>query len=134
MIFVLRQQHHDSFERSGNDLLTRVKITLSEALLGFSRILLTHLDGRGIKVTSPPGKIIKPGEAIVLENEGMPVYKCPDQKGNLYVILDLEMPDEDWLKNVDREVTPIYDLVCSKFLMVTLAASRRADTPQEGRP
>ncbi|KAI0784164.1 DnaJ-domain-containing protein [Abortiporus biennis] len=101
VVFVLKTRPHASFERSGNDLLTTVHITLSEALLGFSRILVTHLDGRGVHVTSPKGKIIKPGDSIVLRNEGMPVYKNPDQKGHLYVILEVDMPDEQWLKTVD---------------------------------
>jgi DnaJ family protein A protein 2 len=105
VIFVLRASPHDSFERSGNDLLTNVSITLSEALLGFSRILITHLDGRGVKVTSPPGKIINPGESIVLRGEGMPVHKNPDQKGNLYVVIHIDMPDENWLKNINRTVS-----------------------------
>ena len=105
VIFVLSASPHDSFERSGNDLLTNVSITLSEALLGFSRILITHLDGRGVKVTSPPGKIINPGESIVLRGEGMPVHKNPDQKGNLYVVIHIDMPDENWLKNINRTVS-----------------------------
>ncbi|KAG5651746.1 hypothetical protein H0H81_007599 [Sphagnurus paluster] len=103
VVFVLKVSPHDSFERSGNDLLTHVKITLSEALFGFSRILLTHLDGRGIEVTSPPGKIIKPEDSIVLRGEGMPVYKRPEEKGDLYVILSIEMPDEQWLKTIDQK-------------------------------
>ncbi|KAI0077869.1 DnaJ-domain-containing protein [Panus rudis PR-1116 ss-1] len=103
VIFVLKCKPHPSFERSGNDLLTTVHITLSEALLGFSRILLTHLDGRGIHVSSPKGKIIKPGDSIVLRGEGMPHYKNPDQKGHLYVIMEVDMPDEEWLKTVDTK-------------------------------
>ncbi|KAF8656834.1 hypothetical protein AX16_002382 [Volvariella volvacea WC 439] len=103
VVFVLEAKPHPTFERSGNDLLTHVTITLSEALMGFSRILLTHLDGRGIRVTSPPGKIIKSGDSIVLRGEGMPVYKHPDQKGDLYVILDIEMPDSTWLNSVDLQ-------------------------------
>ncbi|KAH9936050.1 hypothetical protein B0H21DRAFT_758745 [Amylocystis lapponica] len=102
VVFLLKARHHESFERSGNDLLTTVHITLSEALLGFSRILITHLDGRGVHVSSPSGKIIKPGDSIVLRNEGMPVYKNSDQKGNLYVMLEVDMPDEEWLKSIDR--------------------------------
>jgi hypothetical protein len=43
---MLKTQRHPTFERSDVDLLTKVKITLSEALTGFSRILLTHLDGQ----------------------------------------------------------------------------------------
>lgn len=104
VIFVLKTQRHESFERSGNDLLATVHITLSEALLGFSRILLTHLDGRGVHVTSPPGKIIKPGDSIILRGEGMPQFKTPDNKGNLYVILEIDMPDANWLKTIDQQV------------------------------
>jgi len=101
VIFLLKVLPHESFERSGDDLLTHVTITLSEALLGFSRIILTHLDGRGVKLTTPPGKIIKPQDSIVLRGEGMPVYRRPNQKGDLYVIFDIEMPDEQWLRTAD---------------------------------
>jgi len=87
--------------------LTNITITLSEALLGFSRIILTHLDGRGVKMASPPGKIIKPQDSIVLRGEGMPVYRRPDEKGDLYVIFHVEMPDENWLKSVDVKVSAI---------------------------
>lgn len=105
VVFVLKVHPHDSFERSKNDLLVKVKITLSEALLGFSRILITHLDGRGIKVSSPPGKILRPDASIVIRGEGMPIYKRPDHKGDLYVLFDIEMPDEEWYKSVDRQVS-----------------------------
>ncbi|PPQ83466.1 hypothetical protein CVT25_007057 [Psilocybe cyanescens] len=101
VIFVLKTASHESFERSGDDLLTHVTITLSEALLGFSRIILTHLDGRGVSLTTPRGKIIKPQDSIVIRREGMPVYKQPQEKGDLYVIFDIEMPNQEWLKSVD---------------------------------
>lgn len=102
--FVLKLRPHDSFERSSNDLLAHVKVTLSEALFGFSRVLVTHLDGRGIKVTRPSGKVIKPQDAIILKGEGMPLYKHSSQKGDLYVIFDVEFPTEQWLKSVDQKV------------------------------
>ncbi|KAJ7352451.1 hypothetical protein DFH08DRAFT_858973 [Mycena albidolilacea] len=102
VIFVLRLAPHEAFERSGSDLLTTVTITLSEALFGFSRILITHLDGRGIQMTSPPGKIIKHSDTIILRGEGMPVYKKPGTKGDLYLTFTIEMPDEEWLKTVDK--------------------------------
>lgn len=124
VVFVLKARHHESFERSGNDLLTTVHITLSEALLGFSRILVTHLDGRGLRVSSPPGKIIKPGDNIVIRDEGMPVYKNPDHKGNLYVMLQVDMPDETWLDSVDRTVTSYPLLFASKDLTSLFPSSR----------
>ena len=107
VVFVLKQTPHDSFQRSGNDLLTAVHITLSEALFGFSRILVTHLDGRGIHMSSPPGKIIKPGESIVAKGEGMPVYKQPDTKGDMYIVFKIDMPGEEWLNTADRAVRTI---------------------------
>ncbi|KAL0577648.1 hypothetical protein V5O48_004337 [Marasmius crinis-equi] len=103
VVFVLKVAPHDNFERSGNDLLTHVKITLSEALLGFSRILITHLDGRGVKVTSPPNKVWGASSTIRIEGEGMPIYKNPDQKGDLFVILEVEMPTTEWLQKIDRK-------------------------------
>ncbi|KDQ15893.1 hypothetical protein BOTBODRAFT_31341 [Botryobasidium botryosum FD-172 SS1] len=102
VIFQLRSKPHETFERSGADLLTAVAITLSEALLGFSRILITHLDGRGIHVASEPGKVYTPGETIVVKGEGMPTYKLPDKRGDLYIVFELEMPSPEWLQKVDR--------------------------------
>ena len=101
---MLKAQRHPSFERSGIDLLTTVKITLSEALFGFDRILVQHLDGRGIKVASPPGKVIKHEEVIILRGEGMPTHKNPDVRGSLFVALEIEMPSEQWLQSVDLAV------------------------------
>lgn len=103
VIFVLKTQRHESFERSGSDLLSTVSITLSEALLGFDRILINHLDGRGVRVASPKGKVLTSGMTIVLRNEGMPTYKNPDMRGNLYIVLKVELPNEDWMAAVDQK-------------------------------
>lgn len=62
------------------------------------------MDGRGIRVSSPPGKIIRPKDTIILRGEGMPVFKQPDEKGDMFVVLDVEMPTEQWLRTVDTEV------------------------------
>lgn len=85
-------------------MLTKVTITLSEALLGFSRIILTHLDGRGIKMTSPPGKIVKFLDTVVIRGEGMPIYRRSDEKGDLYVVFEIEMPNEEWRTSVNVQV------------------------------
>ena len=108
---MLQLHLHEAFERSGNDLLAKVQITLSEALLGFSRILIKHLDGRGLKVNSPPNKIIKTGDTIVLKGEGMPHLRRPGEKGDLYIIFSVEFPTEDWLQTLDRQVRPLCHLI-----------------------
>ena len=101
LIFLLEQEEHPNFERSGSNLHTVVHITLSEALLGFSRIVITHLDGRGIHVESEKGRIFKSGDTIVVRGEGMPVHKRPDQKGDLFITFEVDMPSEEWLRGPD---------------------------------
>ena len=113
VIFVLKEQPHPAFQRSGNDLLAKVRLTLSEALLGFSRIILTHLDGRGIEVTMPRGKIVRPEDTICLRGEGMPHYKYQDVKGDLFVTFDVEFPDEKWAMSVDHAVSCLTSLYCN---------------------
>ncbi|KAG1054630.1 hypothetical protein G6F43_003359 [Rhizopus delemar] len=94
VIIVLNQKEHDVFERKGADLLCKVKISLTEALCGFDKVLITHLDGRGIQVKNLPGNVIKPGMVKRVPNEGMPTYKHPDNRGDLYIQFDVEFPND----------------------------------------
>lgn len=32
----------------------------------------------------------------------MPTFKNPDNKGDLYIVLEVEMPDAGWLRSVDN--------------------------------
>jgi DnaJ family protein A protein 2 len=34
----------------------------------------------------------------------MPTFKRPDTKGNLYVIFEVEFPEDGWLTSVDSSV------------------------------
>ncbi|PVG04354.1 hypothetical protein CPB86DRAFT_747812 [Serendipita vermifera] len=118
VVLVLNCKDHESFERAGSDLLAHVRITLSEALLGFSRVVLTHLDGRGIHFDSRKSagseglkKIYKSGDTVVIRGEGMPIWKKDSkaksamggkvERGDLFILFEVEMPDEAWLENVD---------------------------------
>ncbi|KAF3352733.1 Carboxypeptidase KEX1 [Verticillium dahliae VDG1] len=85
----------------GHDLSAELNITLGEALGGFSRVVLTHLDGRGIHIDRPRGKIIRPGDVLKVPGEGMPMKKG-ELKGDLYLIANVEFPENDWLKD-DKE-------------------------------
>lgn len=71
-----------------------MKISLTEALCGFDKVLITHLDGRGIQVKNLPGNVIKPGMVKRVPNEGMPTYKHPDNRGDLYIQFDVEFPND----------------------------------------
>ncbi|KAI8143087.1 hypothetical protein BJV82DRAFT_613462 [Fennellomyces sp. T-0311] len=98
---VLQQKEHPVFERKGSDLLCHVKITLAEALCGFNKVVVKHLDGRGVHVTHPAGQVIKPGTVKRVPNEGMPHYRRTDNHGDLYIQFDVEFP-EDYFATPDN--------------------------------
>jgi DnaJ family protein A protein 2 len=100
IIFHLAELPHDVFQRAGADLSAKLDITLAEALLGFNRVVLEHLDGRGIQLHHPKeeGKILRPGQVLKVKGEGMP-YKKSDAKGDLYLIVDIEFPEDGFLSD-----------------------------------
>ncbi|CEP15048.1 hypothetical protein [Parasitella parasitica] len=96
IILVLEQKSHKIFTREGNDLHCHVTISLTEALCGFEKVIVTHLDGRGIQVKQPAGQVIKPGMVKRIPNEGMPTYKRPDARGDLYIQFEVEFPPDNF--------------------------------------
>lgn len=98
IIFTLVEEPHDVFTRIGADLSADLNVTLAESLCGFSRVVLKHLDGRGIHISYPRGKILRPNEVIKVEGEGMPLKRGED-KGDLYLIAKVEFPENDWLND-----------------------------------
>ena len=100
IVFSLVQTKHDVFTRSGADLLADIKVTLAEALCGFSRVVVKHLDGRGIQIQhpQPAARVLEPGQVIKVAGEGMP-HKKSEQKGDLYLIVKVKFPDYGWLES-----------------------------------
>ena len=62
-----------------------------DALCG-NPFTLTHLDGRVIKVL--PNGMIKPGDLKSIEQEGMPTWKRPFEKGTLVIQFKIIFPEE----------------------------------------
>ncbi|CAJ2505966.1 Uu.00g000960.m01.CDS01 [Anthostomella pinea] len=98
LVFVLVEEPHDVFNRIGNDLSANMEITLAESLCGFSRVVLQHLDGRGVHITHPRGKILRPGQVLKVEGEGMPL-KRGEAKGDLYLMVKIAFPEDGWLQD-----------------------------------
>lgn len=110
VIIVLQLKPHERFQRVGNDLQINHTITLTEALCGFV-FIVHHLDGRDLLIKHPPGQVIKPGDMKIVNGEGMPQYKNPFEKGNLYVNFDIKFPDnnfatEDQMKLLESFLPP----------------------------
>jgi len=64
---------HKIFTRKGADLFMTKKVSLLEALTGFT-FNFTHLDGRTIQVATMPGEVISHKQSKMLRNFGMPFY------------------------------------------------------------
>jgi len=103
------EKPHPKYIRKGSDLYTTNTINLVEALGGFS-FPMESLDKRKIRVASDPGgKIVPHGDVRMIKGEGMPRFKNPTQKGDLYVKLNVEIPkgtflDDQVIKNVETHL------------------------------
>ncbi|KAJ2791322.1 DnaJ-like protein xdj1, partial [Coemansia guatemalensis] len=95
LVFVLHQEAHSTFTRTGDDLSVKAQIDLVEALCGFSRVLLKHLDGCLLEVSHNSG-VIKPGDVLCISNKGMPQEKRSQNRGDLFIVLDIKFPDSNW--------------------------------------
>uniref|UniRef100_A0AAV1TPL4 J domain-containing protein n=1 Tax=Peronospora matthiolae TaxID=2874970 RepID=A0AAV1TPL4_9STRA len=103
IVFVIRQKPHPKFERDGDKLLYRAKVSLRDALLGNGTLSVKMLDGREVPV--PLGGVIAPGTKLVIAGEGMPLQKNPSQRGNLVVEFDVQFPTQltEAQKNLVRQ-------------------------------
>ncbi|KAJ4959727.1 hypothetical protein NE237_019637 [Protea cynaroides] len=89
LIFLVDEKPHATYKRDGNDLLINQKVSLMDALTGMT-LNLTMLDGR--LLTIPVTDIVKTGDEMVVENEGMPISKERGKKGNLRILFDVKFP------------------------------------------
>lgn len=96
VVIEVQEQKHAVFERRGEDLYATVAISLAEAVCGLSRVVLSHLDGRGMRVNTPPGTVIRPNQVIKVVGEGMPIPRS-DRCGDLYLHVDIQFPPTGWL-------------------------------------
>uniref|UniRef100_A0A1J3IVW3 DnaJ-like protein subfamily B member 1 n=1 Tax=Noccaea caerulescens TaxID=107243 RepID=A0A1J3IVW3_NOCCA len=89
LIFVIDEKPHSVYKRDGNDLIVDKKVSLLDALTGLT-ISLTTLDGRNL--TIPVLDIVKPGQEIVIPNEGMPISKEVSKRGDLRINFEICFP------------------------------------------
>ena len=73
----------------GNNLIMSKKITLAEALSGFS-FVLEQLDGRELYISNRD-RVITPNQLIKIKNEGIPISNTPHY-GDLIIKFDIVFP------------------------------------------
>ncbi|CAM8934931.1 unnamed protein product [Rhodiola kirilowii] len=92
LVFVIDEKPHSVFTRDGNDLVLTKRISLGEALTGYT-VSVTTLDGRSLSI--PINNVIHPNYEEVVPREGMPIRKdCKDlsKKGNLRIKFNIKFP------------------------------------------
>ncbi|KAK7342391.1 hypothetical protein VNO80_25341 [Phaseolus coccineus] len=89
LVFIIDEKPHSVFTRDGNDLVVTQKISLAEALTGYT-VHVTTLDGRNL--TIPISNVIHPSYEEVVPREGMPLPKDPSKKGNLRIKFNIKFP------------------------------------------
>ncbi|GMM38124.1 Xdj1 protein [Saccharomycopsis crataegensis] len=95
VILTFVQTDHPIFERKDNDLYANLNVSLIESLCGLSRIVMKHLDGTGIKLSIPKGKVLRPNDYVKVWGQGMPILNS-DLRGDLYLKVVVEFPRDGW--------------------------------------
>lgn len=87
----IRLAPHPKFERKGKDLYTHVRIPLTTAVLGGEAEVQT-LGGKSLRLKIPEGTQI--AQVFRLKGHGMPAVGKPDDHGDLYATVDVELPKQ----------------------------------------
>jgi DnaJ-class molecular chaperone len=80
---------HARFERQGDDLTTRVEVPLTTAVLG-GEAAVTTLAGTNVRLKVP--QTTQNGQKFRVKGQGMPVPGKSDERGDLYVVADVQLP------------------------------------------
>jgi molecular chaperone DnaJ len=95
---------HDFFERRGNDLYTKIPVTVSEATLG-AKIEVPTIDGRAL-VRIPPGT--NSGKTLRLKEKGVPSARS-GTRGDQYVEIQVivPLPTDERVRNLMKELESV---------------------------
>src|SRR6266571_5112032 len=95
---------HDFFERRGDDLYTKIPVTVSEATLG-AKIEVPTIDGRAL-VRIPPGT--NSGKTLRLKEKGVPSARN-GARGDQYVEVQVIVPKrtDERVRNLMKELESV---------------------------
>jgi curved DNA-binding protein len=88
LLIKVKVSPHKSVERKGNDLYVEIPVDLYKAVLG-GTMKISSFSGK-LDINIPPET--QPGETIKIAGEGMPVYGKPEQRGDLYLKIQVRIP------------------------------------------
>ncbi len=85
----IRVKENPKFVRKGDNLYQTVTVNLYDAILG-NEIIVETLSGK-LKIKIMPG--IQNGKTIRLKGKGMPIYEKPSSFGDLYISIQVQIPE-----------------------------------------
>ncbi len=102
LYIVTRVAPHPFFERRGNDIYTKVPVTITEASLG-AKIEVPTVDGRSL-VRIPPGT--DSGKSFRLREKGAPSVRHHGRRGDQYVEVQVVVPrpEDEKVRELLREL------------------------------
>ncbi|WP_448526306.1 molecular chaperone DnaJ [Parathermosynechococcus lividus] len=86
------------FQRDGNNILSRLKISYLQAILG-CRVMVSTVDGEA-ELTIPAGT--QPGTVLILEGHGVPRVGNPVARGDHLITIEVEIPTR--INHEEREL------------------------------
>ena len=89
---------HPEFERKGRDLYVKVPLPVATAVLGGEADVRTLTD-KPVRLRVPP--LTQNGQVFRLKGYGMPKVGHPEEKGDLYARVEVQLPTE--LSPAERE-------------------------------
>lgn len=102
VVFQIICAPHPIFTRKGDDLLMKHKISLRDALTGFS-LDFQHLDGRICSLTIE-NEVIKPNQLKKIRGKGMPRLGKDGIYGDLYIQFDVVFPTHEAVSSFKEEI------------------------------
>ena len=84
----VRLRPHAVFERQGNDLHTKVAVPVTTAVLGGEAQVPTITGSVRLKIP----ETTQSGQVFRLKGHGMPAVGKPDDRGDLYATVDVQLP------------------------------------------
>ncbi len=91
LFLVVQVQPDPRFERRGDDLYTEQEVPLYTAILG-GEIPVPTPSGRQVMLRIPPET--QNGQTIRLRERGMPALNQPEERGDLYVRVKVQLPQD----------------------------------------
>jgi DnaJ-class molecular chaperone len=89
LFLTIQMVPHARFERRGQDLYTRTGVPVTTAVLG-GEVSVVALSGSTLRLKIP--EMTAGGRVFRLRGHGMPTVGKPDERGDLYVTTEVEVP------------------------------------------